>query len=192
MDMDNLSPTELFLGVGRDYPEWVAAMQALTPELEKYSDRFLHTSVVHNDLHLNNILLGAGPSSFTLIDWELSGFGDPAYDAGTFIANLLDHGLGSINGDLSRNPLALGRTFFQSYREVAGLCDEEERRVAQSVGVALLFRARVRLESSGNLGAVGRMSLRIAARALQQPDMFLAQLRDRKCAAQPIHSGVAK
>ena len=65
-------------------------------------------SLIHNDLRWENCLLSRG-GKLKLVDWELAGRGDPAWDVGTVFSNFLARWLFSMTFDRGASP-ALRRT----------------------------------------------------------------------------------
>jgi aminoglycoside phosphotransferase (APT) family kinase protein len=44
--------------------------------------------LIHGDLRLDNCCTSAGTKQIHIVDWELTGFGDPLWDVGTVFAEL--------------------------------------------------------------------------------------------------------
>ncbi len=71
-------------------------------------------SLVHGDLRFSNILLGgrrrSGEATLALVDWELAGCGDPSWDAGWVIAEILARRLRHLS-----EAVPLARAFWAGY-----------------------------------------------------------------------------
>lgn len=172
--IEDLTPTELAWGVGRDYPHYVAAVQAIGAELEEVAAAWGGRALVHADLHLANVLCSAS-GRLVLVDWELAGYGDPFYDAATVVAQLI-HGALSAAGPDFGSRLREVAHFFDAYAAGAALSADEVVRIARMSGVTLLLVVRGRLERFGTLGASGELALRTAQRLLVDPEQFLGAM----------------
>ncbi|MEN8113330.1 MAG: phosphotransferase [Actinomycetota bacterium] len=84
--------------------ELVKILQQI-PDLCDHLDALRHdwdtTSLIHNDIRWDNCLVSAAPNTnritrLKLIDWELSGAGDPAWDVGCAFSEYLAFWLASI------------------------------------------------------------------------------------------------
>src|SRR6185295_15672477 len=72
----------------------VQGSRTLANELRWLSERWksrtqLQPSLIHGDLRLENCCSAAGSKRLRIIDWELAGLGDPGWDTGAVIADLL-------------------------------------------------------------------------------------------------------
>jgi aminoglycoside phosphotransferase (APT) family kinase protein len=98
---------------------WRSALEDLT---EDWRPR----SLVHGDLRFSNILLGSPPRSsepaLALIDWELAGCGDPGWDTGWVIAEILGGRLRNLS-----EAFPLLRAFWTGYVDEAGTADSHPR-----------------------------------------------------------------
>jgi hypothetical protein len=141
------------------WPGW-----ALEPSLSSWQAGVL----VHYDIKLDNLLVVRDSSgrakSMKLVDWELAGWGDPAWDVGALFGEYLGFWLLSIpiTGEsmlerfleMARYPLgriqpALG-TFWQSYKEHSELGDRQaaQRFLWRAVAYAACRLAQTAFESS--------------------------------------------
>ena len=80
---------------GRDRPEAtrrlmasIAADAALASVLTRAADRYRPRCLIHGDLRRENLMVDA-QGALKVIDWDLSGAGDPAWDVGSVVAQLL-------------------------------------------------------------------------------------------------------
>jgi len=71
----------------------VGALQripGLGDRLDALRNSWRHTSLIHYDLKLENIIVTGGrPAHVKLIDWELAGMGDPSWDVGSIMGEYL-------------------------------------------------------------------------------------------------------
>lgn len=90
MTFDSVSPGEL-LARPSSYGDFLRFVQPrLTGALRALSSRWSPSVIVHGDLTAGNILVEPGrPHSFAVVDWELTGLGDPAADIGTLAGSVL-------------------------------------------------------------------------------------------------------
>jgi len=69
------------------------AVLSSLPQLERrLSEIWQPASVIHGDIRLDNWLVGVSPinrSRTWLVDWESAGVGDPAWDVGSFLGEVL-------------------------------------------------------------------------------------------------------
>jgi Phosphotransferase enzyme family len=96
-------------------------------ELESHWHRTVESSpqIIHGDVRLDNCCLPASRKSIRIVDWELAGRGDPDWDVGAVLADLLSGWLMSIPpsatpdsvqyAHLSKIPLELVRSAAQSF-----------------------------------------------------------------------------
>jgi thiamine kinase-like enzyme len=159
--------------------------------------------LIHNDLKLNNILLPnnwqqANPTAseelksdripLKLIDWENSGWGDPAFDLGMLIANYLATWLGSLYISKSLDiretlrlatiPLeliqpsntALICAYLDSFPEIIDRRPDFLPRVLQCSGLALIITILSRLQYQKAFNNTGIFTLQVAKTLLCRPE----------------------
>ncbi len=120
----------------------LAAQPALRRGFRAAASAWRAECLVHGDLRWANVLVGTGGATppVWLIDWELAGEGDPAWDVGSVIADLLGGaalaeapGGGGGPPDASR----AAQAFARGYRDRSGASDDEWAALAaRSVGMA--------------------------------------------------------
>jgi hypothetical protein len=90
MTFDSVSPGEL-LARPPSYGDFLRFVQPrMADALRGLGSRWSPSAVVHGDLTAGNILVEPGRArSFTLVDWEMAGLGDPAADIGTLAGSVL-------------------------------------------------------------------------------------------------------
>lgn len=148
--------------------------------------------LTHNDLKLNNILLQHNWHSSThniirLIDWERSGWGDPAFDLGTLIGSYIQIWLSSlvISNSLSIEeslrlaitPLELLQpsigTLVQAYVNTFPKITEHRhdflKRVVQFTGFALIQQIQSIIQYQKSFGNTGIAMLQVAKTLLCRP-----------------------
>ncbi len=114
---------------------WLPERALLTATLAAAGARWAPLAVVHGDARLDNWLLdGAGGA--TLIDWETSGRGDPAWDVAAVLQDVI-----TLSGAerLADVPAARVRPFLDAYAQAAG--DDVRERLAGLLCARLLQRA---------------------------------------------------
>lgn len=168
----HLTPWEYAHGCGADFAGYVATIQSVAQELTDVRLDWRRTSLIHFDLTTENILIGTtGPASsrIRLIDWELAGVGDPMYDIGSVLSQLIGNALRS-----SGDPWAVIGTdaarLITTYREVVPLAPTDLLRAVRYAGFAQLLAALGRLERIGSLGKLGNLSLLIGRHTVTRPE----------------------
>ncbi|WIM96424.1 aminoglycoside phosphotransferase family protein [Actinoplanes oblitus] len=176
--LSRLTPAEFSRGYGTDFAEYVTAIQAVEEEMALMRETWTHHHYIHFDLHDDNVLFRDEEPSVALIDWEAAGFGEAAYDAGTVLGQILLHGLPGLqsgaDSPAAAKALEPARTFLGSYLRFSTMSDEALLRIIQFAGVFLMMSNLGRLEKVGSLGRVGRLSLIVGRRLVQDPEPRLA------------------
>jgi len=171
--MSRLTPTEYSLGYGADFAEYATMMQSLDSHLAALRDKWTTSAYIHFDLRDDNVLFGARHPSVSIVDWELAGFGEPCYDVGSVVGQLLFHRIPTLRGNDSRalaRALAAADRFLTAYRSRSGADDAWILRSLQFAGVFLLLTSLGRLEKVGSLGQVGHLCLLVGRHLVQRPD----------------------
>lgn len=88
LDLPGSSPEQLHLTTARTLALHLAEDPVLAACLQRGRAAWRAGCLVHGDVKWDNCLvaLEEDPPRVRLIDWELSGWGDPAWDLGTFLA----------------------------------------------------------------------------------------------------------
>ncbi|MBE9238503.1 aminoglycoside phosphotransferase family protein [Anabaena aphanizomenioides LEGE 00250] len=145
----------------------------------------------HNDLKLNNILLRNNwqdsHNIIRLIDWERSGWGDPAFDLGTIIGNYIQIWLVSlvISNSLSIEeslrlaitPLemlqpsigALTKAYLSKFPEIIEHRPDYLQRVVQFSGFALIQQIQAMIQYQKSFNNMGIAMLQVAKSLLSRP-----------------------
>jgi Phosphotransferase enzyme family len=173
----------------QSFPAFGTLIDALTEEWRP-------SCLVHFDVKGDNILLCAkkGARSGWLIDWELAGLGDPAWDVGSMFADYLGVWLWSIpiTGEhppahylsLARFPLtgiqpAL-RAFWKSYRHVRGLTGMAATAfllaATRYCAVRLIQRVHEQTREAIDLLANTICQLQLSWNILQEPELACVHL----------------
>ena len=157
------------------------------------------TALIHNDVRWDNCLVFAAPNTnrvtrLKLIDWELSGIGDPGWDIGCAFGEYLAFWLTSIpiTGDapadrnlhLSRHPIERMqpaiRSLWESYRLRVGADPAESslllRRAVRYAAARLVQSAFERTQSSAWITSDVICLLQLSLNILQEPDDAVATL----------------
>jgi Ser/Thr protein kinase RdoA (MazF antagonist) len=101
--------------------------------LDELAARWTPRALIHGDLKWDNVLVtrrSAGSARVAIVDWELAGLGDPAWDVGSALGSLLGfwvlsvpHDEPALAADASRYPLAAmqpaARAFWHGYARAA-------------------------------------------------------------------------
>jgi hypothetical protein len=152
------------------------------------------SAFVHHDLKLDNCLWSETPQRLHLVDWELAGPGDPAWDLGTVFQAIptLAILLGAVQPTGS-NPYAVAlapqqlqytkvllRAFFASYAQARGFAEREARdeivRALAFSGARMILSAYEALHEASTMPPNARMLFETAARTLRDPYAVAAQV----------------
>jgi aminoglycoside phosphotransferase (APT) family kinase protein len=161
--------------------------------LDALRSEWRHETLVHYDVKLENLLVVRTPASakanygIAIVDWELAGLGDPAWDVGSLFGEILTFWLSSIpltrdqpsqpRVDLARFPLqrlqrAMG-VLWQSY--IRSACLEPAAsfefliRAVKYAGARMIQSTFERCQALTHLPANATHSLQFAFNILQQP-----------------------
>ncbi len=164
--------------VARDLPE-------LADGLRELREAWHHDAFLHGDLKWDNVLVAGGESDprVHLVDWEMSGPGDPAWDVGGLLHSYVRHwvcGLpqeaildGAADPD-GTPPAAAGPSvaaLWDGYRSEAGPAADAAllERAVRCAGARLLQTAFESVTASARLSARAVGLAQVAANVLAQP-----------------------
>ncbi|GAB4177889.1 MAG: hypothetical protein Fur006_09880 [Coleofasciculaceae cyanobacterium] len=197
--LERISP-EIFGQVPADGLKFLALYQrydSLGKAIAELADAFEPCCLTHNDLKLNNILLHndweqvSNNSTIRLIDWERSGWGDPAFDLGTIITSYLQFWLSSLvvskSIDINESlrlamiPIekiqpsiaALTQAYFDNFPEILERSPNFLRRVVQFSGLGLIHRIQAMLQYEKSFGNAGICMLQVAKTLLCRPEQSI-------------------
>jgi thiamine kinase-like enzyme len=197
--LERISP-EIFGQVPADGLKFLALYQrydSLGKAIAELADAMMPCCLTHNDLKLNNILLhndweqASNNSTIRLIDWERSGWGDPAFDLGTIITSYLQFWLGSLvvskSIDINESlrlamiPIeklqpsiaALTQAYFDNFPEILERNPNFLRRVVQFAGLGLIHRIQAMLQYEKSFGNAGICMLQVAKTLLCRPEQSI-------------------
>lgn len=185
----SLGALELVRAVQRDAP-LVAGLDAL-----RRSD--IPARPVHFDVKWDNIVVGRSPTTLQLIDWEMAGLGDPAWDVGCVVGAYLSSWLYSLReeeggsaGAAAGRPIALLRpaiqAFWDRYLQVnpeAASDGDFRTRVTRYAAARLIQTAYEASLFADRLAAPGVRHLQVASNIMAQPTLAADELLDLR---QPI------
>lgn len=162
--------------------------------------------LTHNDLKLNNILLSldweqqlndsdrTASIPLRLIDWERSGWGDPAFDVGSIITSYLSYWLGSLVVSktigiesalrLAMTPLetlqpsllALVEAYLQHFPEILERHPNFIERVMQFAGLTLIQTILSTIQYQKSFDNTGICMLQVAKTLLCRPDLAVTTI----------------
>ena len=139
-------------------------------------------ALVHGDLKLDNVMAGPTPEQLRLVDWELAGAGDPAWDLGSALGDLVFRWLSTVRPAagagldtwLSDAEAGLARArggaaaLLHGYTARARMLPDRLT-VARYVGVFLLHRALAFVERHGRFAGHGRLFARVGTQLVVCP-----------------------
>jgi serine/threonine protein kinase len=197
---------EIFGTVPADGLKFFALYQrydSLGKAIAKLKESFQPSCLTHNDLKLNNILIAANWEStaaslgdnfsqpqveLKLIDWERSGWGDPAFDLGTVIGSYLIIWLQSLivsrtmaideSLRLATIPLevlqpslaALAKTYAAGFPKIVEHDPKFWQKVMQFAGLALIQSIQSTLQYQKAFNNTGICMLQVAKALLCNPE----------------------
>jgi 5-methylthioribose kinase len=197
---------EIFGTVPADGLKFFALYQrydSLGKAIAQLNESFQPACLTHNDLKLNNILIAANWESTStsiavdysrpqvelkLIDWERSGWGDPAFDLGTVIGSYLIIWLQSLivsrsmaideSLRLATIPLevlqpslaALTKAYAANFPEIVEYDPKFWRKVMQFAGLALIQSIQSTLQYQKAFNNTGICMLQVAKALLCNPE----------------------
>ncbi|WP_138499825.1 phosphotransferase [Nostoc sp. PA-18-2419] len=196
--LERITP-EIFGLVPTDGLKFFALYQrydSLGQAIAELGNAFIPCCVTHNDLKLNNILLSkdwehSQAHIVRLIDWERSGWGDPAFDLGMLIASYLQMWLGSLvisqaltiedSLRLANSPLdaiqpaiaALSIAYLENFPEILQHRPDFWRRVVQFSGLALIQQIQAMIQYQKSFGNAGICMLQVAKSLLCRPEQSM-------------------
>ncbi|MTJ47574.1 phosphotransferase [Dolichospermum sp. UHCC 0259] len=152
--------------------------------------------LIHNDLKLNNILIhkdwqNTNHNIVRLIDWERSGWGDPAFDLGTIIGSYVQIWLNSlvISNSLSieeslrlaMTPLellqpsigALTLAYLNTFPEILKHRPDFLQKSVQFAGFALIQQIQAMIQYQKSFGNTGIAMLQVAKTLLCRPEQSM-------------------
>jgi hypothetical protein len=202
--LERISP-EIFALVPAEGLKFFALYQrydSLGKAIAELSDAFEPCCLTHNDLKLNNILLANDweqaattavlSPDLRLIDWERSGWGDPAFDLGAIVTSYLIVWLGSLVVSksialeealrLSMTPLesiqpsiaALVSTYLARFPEILERRPDFLQRVMQFSGLGLIQAIQSTIEHQKSFGNTGICMLQVAKTLLCRPQASIS------------------
>ena len=203
---------EIFGTVPADGLKFFALYQrydSLGKAIAQLNESFQPACLTHNDLKLNNILIAANwkPTSTSLaanynqpqvelklIDWERSGWGDPAFDLGTVIGSYLIIWLQSLivsrsmaideSLRLATIPLevlqpslaALSKTYAACFPDIVEHDPKFWQKVMQFAGFALIQSIQSTLQYQKAFNNTGICMLQVAKALLCNPESSIASV----------------
>ena len=206
--LSRLKP-EIFGQVPADGLKFFALYQrydSLGKALAELNESFKPCCLTHKDLKLNNILVPSNQHTSTkinhshpqvelkLIDWERSGWGDPAFDLGTLIGSYLIIWLQSLivsrsisideSLRLATIPLevlqpslaALTKTYIACFPEIVQHYPDFWQRVMQFAGWALIQSIQSTLQYQKSFNNTGICMLQVAKSLLCRPESCISSV----------------
>ncbi|WP_438042162.1 phosphotransferase family protein [Sorangium sp. So ce128] len=187
---DRITPDDLASAPGNGFVLLLAVMQALSEPLGAARAGWRPACLIHGDFRDDNILIdpaAGGDPSPVFIDWEMGGWGDPLWDLGALIGQLLYYWVESIRAEQGSDFASWVRgasipfhrvqhaiqVVLESYAEASGrtLSGPEGfiDRCVQLAGVFLLHRVLGSLESIGGIHPAAFYSLHLGRTLVGQP-----------------------
>jgi 5-methylthioribose kinase len=199
--LERVTP-EVFAEVPTEGLKFFALYQrydSLGKAIAELSVAFEPCCLTHNDLKLNNILLAddwengdSDPSTsqknIQIIDWERSGWGDPAFDLGLLIASYLQLWLQSL---IASNTIAIEESlrlaitpleilqpslstlmiaYLEHFPKILERRPDFLRRVMQFSGLALIQSIQAMIQHQKSFGNTGICMLQVAKTLLCRPE----------------------
>lgn len=193
---------EIFSIVPADGLKFFALYQrydSLGKAIAELGNNFVPSCLTHNDLKLNNILIDndwedAETNIIRLIDWERSGWGDPAFDLGTLIASYVQIWLSSLvissslrieeSLKLATTPLEilqpaianLTLSYLETFPEIIEQRPDFLLRTVQNAGFVLIMNIQAMIQYQKSFGNMGIGMLQVAKSLLCRPERSIPTL----------------
>jgi thiamine kinase-like enzyme len=201
-NLGRISP-EIFGSVPADGLKFFSLYQrydSLGQAIAELGNSLKPSCLTHNDLKLNNILLGDNweqgieNSTIRFIDWERCGWGDPAFDLGTLIGSYLNIWLHSmVTGKtmsideslrMATTPLeaiqpsiaALAIAYLNHFPEILEHRPDFLQRVVQYAGWNLIISIQSTLQYQKSFGNTGICMLQVAKSLLCRPEASISTI----------------
>lgn len=200
-DLERIEP-EIFGLVSTDGLRFFSLYQrydSLGEALTKLANSVIPCCLTHNDLKLNNILVHTNWQQSTnsiirLIDWERSGWGDPAFDLGTLISSYVQLWLRSLviskslsleeSLSLAMTPLeklqpsiaTLTQVYLQTFPEILEQRPDFLLQVMQFTGFALIQGIQGMIQYQKSFGNAGIAMLQVAKSLLCRPEQSMSTI----------------
>ncbi|SEE19414.1 aminoglycoside phosphotransferase family protein [Jiangella alba] len=147
--------------------------------VDRLAARWRPSALIHGDVKHDNVVADGG--RVVLLDWETAGWGDPLWDLGSLVGNLVQlwlHTLrltpgGTLESWLSGAPVPLDELRSRVRAALSGygpLTPADRGLVAAHAGVFLLQRALAAGLLAERLDAPGVLTAHLAAQLLTDPD----------------------
>ena len=199
--LERITP-EIFSIVPADGLKFFALYQrydSLGKAIAELGNAFTPSCLMHNDLKLNNILLHkdwsqTDQNAIRLIDWERSGWGDPAFDLGTLIASYVQIWLSSLvissslrieeSLKLATTPLEilqptianLTLSYLETFPEIIKQRPDFLLRTVQNAGFVLIMNIQAMIQYQKSFGNMGIGMLQVAKSLLSRPERSMSTL----------------
>jgi Ser/Thr protein kinase RdoA (MazF antagonist) len=139
------------------------------------------SALLHGDLRWSNILLDPAVDRLYLVDWELAGAGDPAWDIGAVISDLLVLSVLGPAAPMEPSRLIdLTASFLEGYRTAEYRRDDIAGELVRSIRYAAVHLIRTILEHGySNSGEMARAEILLipwAASFLEDAEAFTAAM----------------
>jgi hypothetical protein len=192
---------EFLGGVSSGNLQLIAIIQQfkeLCDTLDKLRRAWVPTSLVHFDLRWDNCVLRAKPkgsrSQIVIVDWETAGKGDPCWDVGTVLSDLIHWWvlsipltviptMKSLRGpakSVLENTQKSASAFWRSYSRLMGIDkvhhEELLTRAVQYSAARLIQTAYEGLQKSATLTQSAVYLLQLSSNMLTRPDEALSAL----------------
>jgi hypothetical protein len=188
----HITPTQFAYASGRDFPIYLTVVQSINEALRTLKNNWTSHCLIHGDFKGDNIMLhmqaaSEGTPAIKFIDWELAGWGDPLWDVGSFIGQLLLYWAMSIQptgGDNFASWISNASVPFETvqssiacftssyiYSWQAALQDMESQqtKIMQYAGLFLLHRALASLALAGNFSPSSYCCLHLGRTLISRP-----------------------
>lgn len=164
---------------------------ALSEALHRLAAAWQPTTLVHNDLKFDNVLVGRSrPFPITIADWETGAGGDPAWDVGSLVGEFLTAWLSSmsaardatipeIQASATRPLVAMLpviRTYLDAYRAGADASPEFLYRTVANAGARVLQSAYESLQEHRALTPLSALQMQLAVNIISRPEQAAVRL----------------
>lgn len=144
---DEITPDDVgnTLGLNEAFLRLVGISPELQSCLRRAREMWTPTRTIHGDFQLDNLIRPRDGEELSVVDWELFGVGDPAWDLGAFVGGLYYSQLNEPSKLSSKRVSALVGEFLRSYNHHLPLSKDEADKVFAYAAAWVVMKSQVNI-----------------------------------------------